>query len=117
MMVVKTPVFLDLVQPDNAIRINKVITPIKKDKNPVIFGQVKSLSTTLKGYPCVVIITIFVIAKTVIKKLAAAIVVIFKIVFDNLFFVSLINKFAITAIEKPLNRELITINWFAILFR
>jgi hypothetical protein len=109
-IVVNTPVLFDLVQPDNAIKIDKAIIPSTKAANPPIFGKLKSLFSNFRGYPSVVIITILVIAKTVIKKQAAATVVTFRMLFEIFFSDLVTNRLAITAIENPLNSELITIS-------
>jgi len=103
-------VFLDFVQPDNAITIDKEVIPNKKAKIPIILGIVKLLSMILPGYPRVVIITIFVIANTVIRKQPAATVVDFSMLIVILLSDLKTNKLAITAIENPLNKEETTIS-------
>ena len=59
------------------------------------------------------IIDIWIIENTVTKKQPAASVADFKILFVSLSFLSEINKFAPTVMEKPLNKELISIVRFA----
>lgn len=104
------PVLFDLVQPDNAINTDNERIPSKKAAEATILGITKSLLSKFSGLPSVVKITILVIAKTDIRKQAAAIVVTFKILLEILSSVLVTNRFAITAIENPLNNELITIN-------
>ncbi len=109
-IVVNIPVLFDLVQPDNAIKTDNVIIPTMKAANPTILGKFRSLFSNLRGYPSVVIITILVIEKTVIKKQAAATVVTFNKLFEIFFSDFATNKLAMTAMENPLKSELITIN-------
>lgn len=72
-IVVNIPVFFDLTQPKSDRNADKEIIPKRRDMLPTSLGRLKSLSTTLIGYPLVVIIKIFVMAKTVTRKEPAAI--------------------------------------------
>lgn len=78
-IVVNIPVFLDLVQPERAIKTERAMIPNIKVIKPMIFGSARSAFSTLKGKPLVVINRILVMANKVIKKQAAATVVTFKI--------------------------------------
>ncbi len=116
-IVVNFPNFLDLVQPDKDIKTVKDIIPKSNVSPAIVDGIVKSPFVILRGNPFVVIIKIFVIANTEIKKKLAAETAAFIIFLDKEVFVSETNKFATTAIEKPPNNELISIIWFASLFQ
>lgn len=106
--VVKIPVFLDLVQPDNEISIDSATKPIIKVVIPIILGSKKSFAVTFSKYPpSVVIIKIFVIAKTETRKQLADIVAVFSNQFVSLLLLSETIMLATIAIEKPPNNALI----------
>ena len=68
MVVEKIPVALDLVQPSSAIMTAIEIIPSKNEIPPRRLGNTKSLLSTCKGKPSVVIKKTFVIAKMDTKK-------------------------------------------------
>ena len=109
MTVVNIPIFFDFVQPDKEIIVIKDITPKRSVTPPISDGTLKSPSVILRGNPSVVIIRIFVIANTETKKKLAAKTADFIIFLVKRVFVSETKKFAITAMENPPNKELITI--------
>ncbi len=117
MVVVNLPIFLDLVQPAKEIIVIKDIIPKRNVIPPIIDGIIKSPFVILRGNPFVVIIRIFVIANTEVKKKLAAKIVAFIIFLDKRVFVSDTKKFAITVMENPLSNELITIIWSESLFQ
>jgi hypothetical protein len=108
-IVVNIPIFFDFVQPDKEIIINKEMIPNRNEKKPITLVGVKSSLITSVGYPCVVIIRIFVMAKRVIRKKHAAKIDAPIILLVNLDFVSDTKKFAIIAIENPPSNEVIVI--------
>jgi len=109
MLVVNLPIFFDLVQPDKEIMVIKDIIPKINAIPPIIDGVIKSPFFISIGNPFVVIIRIFVIANTEIKKKLAAKTEAFIIDLDKRVFISDTKKFAITAMENPPNKELISI--------
>jgi len=112
-IVVNFPIFFDFVQPAIEIIVSRDIIPKKNADDPISLGSNKSLARTLLGYPLVVIITIFVIAKTLIRNKQADKVDANIILLVNRVFVSCIKKFAIIDIENPPSNELIVIIWLA----
>ena len=107
--VVNLPILFDLVHPDKAIIVIKEIIPKKRAIPPAIDEKLNSASVTLRGNPSVVIIKIFVIANTDTKKKLAANTAAFMILLDKGVFDSETKKFAITVMENPPNKELISI--------
>ncbi|CAL67199.1 membrane protein [Christiangramia forsetii KT0803] len=116
-VVVNRPNFFDLVQPAREIMAISETIPKRNKITPTILGSIKSVCITFIGYPSVVIIRSFVIAKTVIKNEPAAKVAVIIIIFDKRVFVSETKRFAITAIENPPSNELIVIICSASLFQ
>ena len=117
MIVVILPIVFDLTQPtEEIIAINDMV-PNKKVIAPSVRWKVRSLLTTLYGYPTVVIIITDVHANIETRNKPAAKVAKTIMYFDNLVFRSEINKFAITRIENPPSRELIKTICVASLFQ
>ena len=98
MIVVNFPNFLDLVQPAKAINTVKDIIPKSNVSPPIVDGIINSAFVIFRGNPFVVIINIFVIANTEIKKELAAKTAAFIMFLDKRVFVSETKKFATTAI-------------------
>lgn len=67
-VVENNPNFFDLVQPSKDIIIVIDMIPMKKEVTPNTLGNFKSLLSTFKGNPSVVINKIFVIAKIDTRK-------------------------------------------------
>ena len=91
--------------------MDKEAMPKIKESIPITLGNIKSLWTTFLKYPPgKVIIKIFVIENTVTRKLPAAIVEDFSKLIVIRLFDLYTNKLAVTAMEKPPNKELIIMN-------
>lgn len=108
-VVEKIPKPLDLVQPSNEIITVIEIMPIKNAMPPKTFGNIKSLLSTFKGNPSVVIIKRLVIAKMDTKNAPVANMENRNIFIMNLLESCLSNKMTNTVKENPHNRALI--NW------
>ena len=106
MVVENSPNFLDLVQPSKEIIIVIDMMPIKKEQTPKALGIFKSLLSTLKGKPSVVIIKIFDIAKTDTKKAPVDIIENRKIFMLILSESSFSNNNIKTVRENPHNKAL-----------
>jgi len=107
-IVVNRPSFLDFVQPDNEIMTVNEKSPIRKVSMPINLGTAKSVAVTSLTYPPgVVIIEIWIMAKTVTRKQPEDSVAHFKIRSVSSVVLSETNKLATMVIENPLNKELI----------
>lgn len=107
-MVVNLPNCFDLVQPDSEIMVMRQIMPTKKVVPPIREVVDNSRAVIFSGNPFVVIINTLVIANTDTKKKPAAKTATFIIFLDKRVLVSETKRLAITAMENPLNKELIS---------
>ena len=115
--VVKIPVPLDLVQPDNPMMAIREKTPAKYPTKPMILGVFSSLWVTSLGFPSVVANKIFVMANTVVRNPPAEVVASFKIIFKSRLSDLLIRMLAVTAIENPPRNTEMRMNWLESLFQ
>jgi hypothetical protein len=76
--VVKIPVPLDFVHPDNPMMVRSDRTPTKYPTNPIILGIFNSLCVISRGDSLVVANRIFVIANTVVRNPDEEVVASFK---------------------------------------
>lgn len=110
MVVVNIPIRFETVQPESAITVNMLIIPKYNPVTPMILGRIKSLWSIGTGYPSVVDIKILVIANTEIKEKQADRDENVNILLCHLECNSETTRLATMAIEKPPNKELITMD-------
>ncbi len=108
-IVVIIPIVLDFVHPASAISVESATIPIKKVPPPMILNKLKSSLSIVKGYPSVVIISIFVIENIEMRKQLAAKVDVINKEFERRLLVLETTRLAINEIEKPAKRALIKV--------